>query len=289
MNEHVDCIVCGEDNNKLLFKLNDRLSDSNCQFNLVQCKCGFTFLNPRPDIDNIYKYYNLNNYDPHSNSSTVWTKVYKIVQYFTLRWKLNKIKKYTNSNIRLLDIGGGKGEFVDVASHITSFIYMQDSTPFTSDSNKYTYVKRIELISKSIKFDAITLWHSLEHLHDIHQIFENINNYLDSKGTLFIAVPNINAPERKYYKKSWAPYDVPRHLYHFDISSLERLCLKYNFKIIRKYSLYQDTPYNVLLSNNILNILTFLKTIYVIIISLIKTMFMGPNYSSSILVICKRK
>ena len=87
------------------------------------------------------------------------------------------------------------------------------------------------IINISRKYDVITLWHSLEHIHNINKIFRCVNKYLYKSGILVIAVPNIQAPERKRLGGNWAPYDVPRHLYHFDPDSLKRLCRKYNFKI----------------------------------------------------------
>ena len=42
-------------------------------------------------------------------------------------------------------------------------------------------------------------------------------------GYFVLAVPNHCAVERKFYKEEWAPYDAPRHLYHFDSVSLQKI------------------------------------------------------------------
>ncbi|SVD74061.1 uncharacterized protein METZ01_LOCUS426915, partial [marine metagenome] len=115
------------------------------------------------------------------------------------------------------------------------------------------------------------------------------NRLLAADGFLLIAVPNINAPERKTLNIHWAPFDAPRHLYHFDLKALKNLCEKYNFTILRKYSLFQDTPYNILLSIGKINIFQILKATLLIIRSLFQTLLRGPNHSSSFLVICKKK
>ena len=103
-----------------------------------------------------------------------------------------------------------------------------------------------------------------------------------------IAVPNLNAPERKFYSKDCAAYDAPRHLYHFNFTTLEKICNKYKFKVIRKYSLYQDTPYNILLSISRKNFINIFKAFFIFVYSMLITLVFGPNYSSSILIICKK-
>ena len=70
---------------------------------------------------------------------------------------------------------------------------------------------------------------------------------------------------------------------------IDQLCEKYNFKVLRKYSLFQDTPYNILLSICKINIFQIIKATLLIIRSLFQTLLRGPNHSSSFLVICKKK
>ena len=72
-----------------------------------------------------------------------------------------------------------------------------------------------------IECNIISMWHSLEHIHDIEGIFNLIDAKLTADGTLIIAVPNINAYERKFFKSSWIAYDSPRHLYHFNPDSIK--------------------------------------------------------------------
>ena len=105
---------------------------------------------------------------------------------------------------------------------------------------------------------------------------------------MLIAVPNLHAPERKSFGVQWAAFDAPRHLYHFHPDSIKRLCIKYDFKIIRKFSLYQDSPYNILLSISNKSLMQLLRAAIILIITLIQSIIRGPDYSSSFLVICKK-
>jgi hypothetical protein len=63
-----------------------------------------------------------------------------------------------------------------------------------------------------------------------------------------VAIPNINSYDNIYYKKHWAGYDVPRHLFHFNSSSFKKLVSFANLKIINKKPLWFDSIYISMLS-----------------------------------------
>ena len=168
---------------------------------------------------------------------------------------------------------------------------LQDTISEVEDRNidkNFKFVKDLNILKDGQKFDVITLWHSLEHIHDVSELYNQINHLLCHDGILVIAVPNLSAPEKTFYGKKWAPFDAPRHLYHFNFESLHDLCYRYKFKIIRKYSLYQDTPYNIILSMSKNSASQIFKGILVFFYSIFKTVLRGPHFSSSFLVICRR-
>src|SRR5204863_7031109 len=90
-----------------------------------------------------------------------------------------------------------------------------------------------ELFSLTVNsFDAITLWHVLEHVHQLHQTMNQLKNLLKENGRLIIAVPNYTSLDAKIYKENWAAYDPPRHLYHFSPQSMKILAEKNGMKIL---------------------------------------------------------
>ena len=62
---------------------------------------------------------------------------------------------------------------------------------------------------------------------------------------MIIAVPNIEASEIKFLAEKWIAWDVPRHLYHFNLVSLELLLDKYGWEIIESKGMFQDTFFNI--------------------------------------------
>ena len=289
--ETINCIVCGKNKTTPYIKVSDRLSQYPELFQLVKCDCNFVYLNPRPSEQNISEFYNSHEYDPHNLSKIKkFGKIYKLVQWVALRWKFKKICSFQQSG-NLLDVGGGNGEFAAFMASQGWKVVLQDKISNIDnliDSNNLNSVRNLKIIKEDEYFNVITLWHSLEHIHNIEKLYSQINRLLKPDGILLIAVPNINAPERPFFNKKWAPFDAPRHLYHFQLKTLNELCRKYKFKIVRKYSLFQDTPYNILLSLSKNTPFQFIRGLFVFCYSIIMTILRGPEYSSSLLVICRK-
>lgn len=102
-------------------------------------------------------------------------------------------------------------------------------------------------------FDVITLWHVLEHVHDLTSTLGNITNHLTPQGTLFIAVPNYQSPDSMHYQQHWAAYDVPRHLWHFSKDTMPRLLSKSGLEIADIQPMKLDAYYVSLLSEQYRN------------------------------------
>jgi 2-polyprenyl-3-methyl-5-hydroxy-6-metoxy-1,4-benzoquinol methylase len=98
-------------------------------------------------------------------------------------------------------------------------------------------------------YDAITLWHVLEHVHQLHDYIEHLKNLLTAEGKIFIAVPNYTSGDAATYRTHWAAYDVPRHLYHFNPTSIQKLAEQHGLKIIAKKPMWFDSFYISLLSS----------------------------------------
>jgi 2-polyprenyl-3-methyl-5-hydroxy-6-metoxy-1,4-benzoquinol methylase len=113
------------------------------------------------------------------------------------------------------------------------------------------------------QFDAITLWHVLEHIPNLADVFNTLKSKLANDGAMFIAVPNHRSHDAKYYGAYWAAYDVPRHLSHFDKRTMEIFVQKHGCKIVDIVPMKLDAYYVSMLSEtyktNTKNVLTFLR------------------------------
>jgi SAM-dependent methyltransferase len=82
-------------------------------------------------------------------------------------------------------------------------------------------------------FDAITLNHVIEHLHDPVGSLRACFRLLRRNGVLWLATPNIDSPGSRRFERSWFGLDPPRHLVLFDIRSLDHVLSKAGFVEVR--------------------------------------------------------
>ena len=107
-----------------------------------------------------------------------------------------------------------------------------------------------ELRRTQKKFDVITAWHVLEHVDELNETVETLASMLYDDGKIFIAVPNHCSWDADHYKKYWAAYDVPRHLWHFNINSMTQLLNTHGLNVETILPMRLDAFYISLLSEH---------------------------------------
>jgi 2-polyprenyl-3-methyl-5-hydroxy-6-metoxy-1,4-benzoquinol methylase len=248
------CIVCGSSQFEPFLVCKD-YTVSQESFNIVSCKsCGFKFTNPRPENSVIGDYYKAEEYVSHSNTTKgVVNKLYHSVRNYTLKQKLKLISSYVSRGT-MLDYGCGTGMFLNVCKNDGWETYGMEPD---DNARKMSIEKGLDVFSDKDKvsdriadkkFNAITLWHVLEHVTDMEATLSFFKSKLNDDGVLIIAVPNHVSYDAQYYKEFWAAYDVPRHLHHFDINSMTSLVEKAGFKFQESKPMKFDSFYVSMLS-----------------------------------------
>jgi SAM-dependent methyltransferase len=82
-------------------------------------------------------------------------------------------------------------------------------------------------------FDVIFMSHSLEHMFSPVATLERVRRLLKPAGVLIIAVPNAGSLEARLFGKWWVPWDPPRHLYHFEKRTLQKVLERAGFRVAR--------------------------------------------------------
>ena len=228
------------------------------KFLLCKCtSCNLIFTNPRPDDKHIEKYYQSEDYISHQNKSTnIVNILYKWVRNTTIKKKVSWLNKYTDKKGQLLDIGCGTGYFLSAAKQNgwkTWGVEPNNTARKIASNKKLKISEHIEDIKKNKKFDAISLYHVLEHIHNLRKTGKKIVDLLDDKGTIFIAVPINNSYDATKYGSYWAALDVPRHLYHFNKETFQSFAEEVGLNIVGIEPLKFDSYYVSLLSENFLN------------------------------------
>jgi 2-polyprenyl-3-methyl-5-hydroxy-6-metoxy-1,4-benzoquinol methylase len=224
-------------------------------FTIVNClSCGFKFTNPRPEDSIIGKYYKSESYISHSNTRKgLISTLYHLVRNYTLKKKLKLVSKHVSRGT-IIDFGCGTGMFLKTCLDAGWKTYGMEpdggARKIASENQVETFsgIKDLGTGLGNQKVDAITLWHVLEHVNNLEEALGFFHSSLNPNGVLVIAVPNYLSYDASYYKEFWAAYDVPRHLYHFDISTITLLLKNNGFKLIETQPMKFDSVYVSMLS-----------------------------------------
>lgn len=249
------CPVCDSTGIHHVFDAKDYTVTSE-SFGIWQCaNCSLRFTQNIPGIEDIGRYYRSENYISHTETSKG-----------LVNWLYLRVRKYTLSSKRkfiedeggvkkgsLLDIGAGTGAFVHHMK--TNSWNVEGVEPDGGAIERASREYQLSLKPSSAlftfnnqSFDAVTMWHVLEHVHDLHGYIMQIKKIIKPGGTIFIAVPNYTSYDAEYYRSSWAAYDVPRHLYHFSPASMHELMKKHGLVVKKMQPMWFDSFYVSLLS-----------------------------------------
>jgi SAM-dependent methyltransferase len=89
-------------------------------------------------------------------------------------------------------------------------------------------------------FDAITMWHVLEHLPEPLAALERAAELLAPGGRLVVSVPNNDSWQARLGGDDWLHLDIPRHIYHFTPGSLSQLVERAGFRVERIGHFYPE-------------------------------------------------
>jgi 2-polyprenyl-3-methyl-5-hydroxy-6-metoxy-1,4-benzoquinol methylase len=290
------CPVCKSDAVNAAFSATD-YTVSHEHFTITKCnQCTAMFTQDVPGQEAIGRYYASDNYISHSNTRKGFiNNLYHIIRKRTLNAKRKLIKAETGiPSGKILDVGCGTGAFLECMRtggwNITGL-----EPDEAARKNAGSFYNIHPMASHEIfylppdSFDAITMWHVLEHVHQLHEYLGQLKSLLTAKGKLFIAVPNYTSYDAQHYKEYWAAYDVPRHLYHFSPYSMRRLMHEHGLSVRKIKPMWFDSFYVSMLSEKYRNGKgSIIKAFFTGLVSNIKALSDREKCSSVIYIISKQ-
>lgn len=220
--EEVDCPLCRGPRREVLLEAPDLgPGSSGLYFAVVRCPdCGLCFTNPRPTPASIGQFYP-DVYRPHRTprpGRPSWRRGRRERQ--TLPW---------HGQGRLLDFGCGGGSYLQRMHSLGWRVAGLDVSAAAvqrvrSALGLHALVGTLpHPLLEPAGFDVITMWHSLEHVHDPLTVLREARRLLAPGGRLLVAAPNIAGLPFRWFGPAWYALDVPRHLTHFTPATLERM------------------------------------------------------------------
>ena len=201
---------------------------------LSSCQdCGLVFDNPRPSVEAIEAYYSQESqYDGWlrqlDERSRLWTR------------RLRKMRRHCNSG-SLLDIGTGIGQFLSLArTEYSPVLGTEISSTAIEIANRLYGLNilkgDIEALQISQRFDNVTAFHVLEHVHQPSHFLACCQRLLKPGGRLFVAVPNdleMLACRTGRWSLESVSFSMPEiHLSHFTTRSITGLLSRCGFQVI---------------------------------------------------------
>jgi len=204
-----------------------------------------------PHPKDVSKYYESDNYISHTDQTTSTAdQLYQWIKKLNIKTKLSLVNHVSPRKRKLLDVGAGTGDFLLYANNHGWKVSGVEPNPnaYRLGVKKGLQLK-VELTElKNEKFDVITLWHVLEHLPQLKENIQMLCGMLEENGSLVIAVPNFKSYDANHYAKFWAAYDVPRHLWHFSKTAIQKLFREHSMEVIKTKPMWFDAFYVSLLS-----------------------------------------
>ena len=158
------------------------------------------YISPMPTDDELNQYY-----QEYFSTNDVYSKQ-ESTSEFTYRINMCKIrheiiKHNSGSFDTLLELGYGKGDFLNIASQIPGLSSRGIDFTLSSLRPEYNHLQSIckagiphdllqELNELSLQFNVINATHVLEHSPDPHKLLEQLVLLLSPSGKLYLELPN---------------------------------------------------------------------------------------------------
>lgn len=212
---------------------------------LVTCEgCGLGALFPTPDARRIQSFY------PPAYYGSPGAKFEPLVEYGVRAGARFRVKRLAGSlprAARVLDVGCGRGVMLRALLDLgyeAHGVEISAEAAAGADPRAKVHVAP-DLTQAALPdqfFDAVILWHVLEHLPHPDRVLAELHRILKPGGRLILAVPNYGSWQARLMKSQWFHLDLPRHLYHFTPRTLKRLLQQSGFRCrsLRHFALLQN-------------------------------------------------
>ena len=264
------CPLCGDAGGAPLHTgLVDRLYGAPGRWDLHRCGgCGAAYLDPRPTPEAIsatYETYYTHEPPPSTPPRTATRRVRTALRngYLNARYgyalrpatplgrlvalllpgRKAAVDRYVRrlrrprEGARLLDVGCGNGEFLLV---MRAAGWHAEGLEIDTLAAERARALGLDVRAGALEpgaypprsFDAVTMSHVLEHLHDPIATLRTARGVLRDDGVLWIATPYLASPGHARYGRAWRGLEPPRHLVLFTADALVRSLDRAGFRLV---------------------------------------------------------
>jgi len=254
-----NCLRCGRLGQRLYTGLRDRLFAAPGVWSLFRCRhCSLIWLNPQPIPEDVFKLYRT--YPTHRSGSEperplgFLQKATRAIGAVTLgydqllagpkyRWVGRVASLITpwkdralgplmhleaTAGGKLLDVGCGSGGFLAAMRDLGWDAMGVEPDPEAARVAREE--RKLPVIAGTLEeahlpadwFDAISMYHVIEHVPDAVALIAECRRILKPGGRMVMLTPNAESLGHKLFHRSWRGLEPPRHLCLFSVRSLAR-------------------------------------------------------------------
>lgn len=226
------CLICGSDKFESILE-KDGLEIHHCG------ECTFGFQNPRFKSKYLHELYQQEyslekSYKSHQQNKLDEIKFnYAFQEIFQFRRKFNSV----------LDVGAGNLHFLHVCKDkgIKDLYGIEPGPCIDNQNDQFCIINDfLDDIPETLNsISLISLWDTLEHIHDIKKIICSCFKKLEKNGILIIFVPNLLSLASRLIREK-SPTFCIYHLNYFTEVSLSKLLIDSGFTILKKETLISE-------------------------------------------------
>jgi SAM-dependent methyltransferase len=228
------CMACGSSDLSVVTFASRPVRLGECQ------DCGLRWLLDAPVGDGLAELYQSGFYEPAPARGGAFVReLHRLNNAIRLR----ELDGMTPG--RLLDVGCGKGRFLAAAQAAGWDVLGVEYAPASAEAAHAAYGVEVvvgDFLELDLPggFDAVTLWHVLEHLPDPGASVARARDLVRPGGRIVISVPNGDSLQAHLGGEQWFHLDLPRHLFQFTPRSLSALVERSGLRVVRIGHFYPE-------------------------------------------------
>lgn len=228
--EETSCPLCHQDDAIEVLSQPAEPNSGIAAYRLVQCcHCGLGYLNPRPSFESIGHFYP-EDYGPYQHSHQE-------------KRGAGKRKGEPHSFLpisppgRLLDYGCGSGAYLQIMRDLGWDVVGIDMSRHGVEATARRGIPAYQGVLPHPAIppgtvDVVNFGAVLEHVHDPHELIAAARDTVRPGGLVVFSVPHFGSWGHRVFGGAWWPLELPRHLLHFNVPTLEYLVGQHDLEIL---------------------------------------------------------